>query len=410
MKKILLFTSHDLNARDYGSVLRVRNIAKMLARHGEVRVILGSRFDDVLQNASPSQAGFELAGKVKFSADWYTIPGRIRASLKSDFMDLENYQAWPNDREKLKTMMADHDLNWVHGLETANAFGIWQWPNSVLDVDDIPSSVYQLRLSQPGRFTEKLSNWRKMILWRRNEKRLRQRFDAICVCSAPDREKLDGENAFILPNGFESPEKLPARHPVTPPQIGFVGTFIYWANCEGVQWFVQKVWPRLRQRLPNVRLRLAGERGENLFRGPNIEALGWVKDMEAEMANWSLTIVPVLAGGGTRIKILEAFSRKCPAVSTSIGCYGHDIQNERELLIADNPEDFAESCLRILENPAEGARLAEDAWAKFQKQWTWEAQAGCIAEIVAKVCRTPAEANDTNTLSTWKLVPKALST
>ena len=54
MKKILLFTSHDLNARDYGSVLRVRNIARLLSRHGDVRVILGSRYWEVLQNAKPS--------------------------------------------------------------------------------------------------------------------------------------------------------------------------------------------------------------------------------------------------------------------------------------------------------------------------------------------------------------------
>ncbi|HUA65799.1 MAG TPA: glycosyltransferase family 4 protein [Alphaproteobacteria bacterium] len=410
MKKILLFTSHDLNARDYGSVLRVRNIAQLLSRHGEVRVILGSRYPEVLQKASPSQAGFDLLDKIQFWPGWYTFPGRIRATLKPRFLEMENYRATAGESARLQSMMAEHDLVWVHGLETANAFGIWQWPTTVLDIDDIPSSVYRLRVSQSKSFPDKCYNWLQMLLWRRNEKFLRQRFDAICVCSEPDRLKLGEQNVCVLPNGFESPQKPLARHPVNPPQIGFVGTFIYWANCQGVQWFIDKVWPRILQRLPHAKLRLAGERGENMFKGRNIEPLGWVRNMEEEMANWSLTIVPVLAGGGTRIKILDAFSRKCPVVSTSIGCYGYDLQNQRELLVADKPEDFADACLRILENPMEGIDLAQNAWTRFSNTWTWESQAGRVSEIIAKVCGTQGQSGEPEAIHAWKFIPKTIST
>lgn len=410
MKKILLFTSHDLNARDYGSVLRVRNIARILSRHGEVRIVLGSRYWEVLQNARSSQAGLELADKIKFHPDWYSFLGRIRATLKSDFLDMENYQAALSDRVRIKALIAEHDLVWVHGLETANAFGIWRWPTSVLDVDDIPSSVYQLRLSQPDSFFRKCVNWRKMLLWRRNERHLAHRFDAICVCSELDKAKLGREKVFVLPNGIEAPEKCPARHPVAPLQIGFVGTFVYWANCDGVQWFIQNVWPRILDRFPTARLRLAGERGENMFSGRNVEPLGWVRNMEEEMANWSLAIVPVLAGGGTRIKIIESFSRKCPVVSTSLGCYGHDVENGRQLLVADKPEDFAAACLHILQNPAEGERLAENAWASFSKNCTWDSQAGRVADILAKVCQPQAQPDERDAPPTWKLVPKTIST
>ncbi|MGH7942143.1 MAG: glycosyltransferase family 4 protein [Limisphaerales bacterium] len=410
MKKILFITGHELNALDYGSVLRARNIARILSRHGEVRVLLGSRYHDVLQKAKPSQAGFELAGTVRFWPDGYSLPGRIWAALHGGFLDMENYQARLQDRSRVQALISQHDLVWVHGLETANAFGIWQWPKSVLDVDDIPSSVYRLRLSQPGSIRGKYFNWKQMILWRRNEKRLRWRFDAICVCSEPDREKLGREKVFVLPNAFEPPAIPAPRHPATPPQIGFVGTFVYWANCEGVQWFIDKVWPLILNRFPQARLRLAGERSGNLFKGRNIEALGWVKDMQNEMANWSLAIVPVLAGGGTRIKILEAFSRKCPVVSTSVGCFGHDVENERELMVADTPEDFATRCVRLLENPSEAARLADNGWIQFSKTATWESQSGRVAEIVANVCGSQSHPNDTDAAPTWKLIPKTIST
>src|SRR5215469_14397504 len=155
MKKILLFTSHDLNARDYGSVLRVRNIAQILSRYGEVRVILGSRYPEVLKKAAPSQAGFDLIEKIRFWPDWYTFPARIRAIVKPRFLEMENYRATSADSNRLLAILAEHDLVWVHGLETANGFAIWQWPMSVLDIDDIPSDVYRLRLSHSNSFTDK---------------------------------------------------------------------------------------------------------------------------------------------------------------------------------------------------------------------------------------------------------------
>lgn len=408
MKNIVLLTSHDLNARDYGSVLRVRNVAKMLSRHGEVRVILGSRHWDVLRNASPCQAGFEMIQKIPFW-EWYSLPARIWASLKPNFADMENYRATPADSEKVKTAIEGHDLVWVHGLETANAFGIWRWPRSVLDVDDIPSGVYRLRLSQSNSLRQKCFNWLRMVLWQRSEKRLGGRFNAICVCSAPDREKLRRKGAFVLPNGFELPGTEPARNPTNPPRVGFVGTFVYWANCEGARWFIDNVWPLVRIHYPQAILRLAGERGDQLFKGPNIETLGWVRDMEAEMASWSLMIVPVLAGGGTRIKILEAFSRKCPVVSTSIGCYGYDLEHERELLVADQPKDFAAACLRLLKSPVDGSRMADSAWQRFSTEWTWTAQAGRVAEIIAEASETEKPRKAPGAES-WNFVTRTLST
>lgn len=386
MKKILYLTSHDLNAADYGAVLRARHTAQMLAQYGEVGVVLGSRHKDVLKNAFASQAGFELLHKIHFTPTQYSFLRRQRQKLDRYFIDIEGCQTAPADCLKLKSLMGEHDLTWIHGLETASRFDIWRWPATVLDVDDIPSSLYRLRLSQSKNLYDKYWNMRQMLLWRRNEKQLSERFDAICVCSKLDRGLLGGgDKVYVLPNGFDAPRQNAIRHPVNPPQIGFVGTFIYWANCDGVRWFINHVWPRILEKVPQARLRLAGERGESLFGGQNIDALGWVPDMEQEMANWSLSIVPVLAGGGTRIKILEAFSRKCPVVSTSLGAYGHDVQHERQLLISDSATGFAENCLRLLEQPAEGEWLAKNAWESFLRTGKWDNQAKCISHIVEKI-------------------------
>ena len=65
---------------------------------------------------------------------------------------------------------------------------------------------------------------------------------------------------------------------------------------------------------------------------PDVDALGYVADAASEMATWSAMIIPVRLGGGTRVKIADAFSRKCPVVSTRLGAYGYDVQTGRELI------------------------------------------------------------------------------
>ena len=386
MKKILCITSHDLNAQDYGPVLRNRHIFKRLSELGDVRIVLASRHEKVIENARRSQGGFELVDKIHLPSTRYDLVNRIRGKFNSRHLDIEGWHATDNDTKRLFTWISKHDLVWVHGLETANSFDIWRWPHSVLDVDDIASSVYRLRMSQSRTFAGRFRQYRKMVLWTRAEKFLTERFDAVCVCSPLDREKLGGsEKVFVLPNGFDAPKKLPIRPPSRPPQIGFVGTFVYWANCDGVRWFIQNVWPAVLAKFPQARLRLAGEGGQNIFKGQNIDALGWVEDMETEMGNWSLAIVPLLAGGGTRIKILEAFSRKCPVVSTAIGAFGHDVENGRDILIGNSPKEFAENCLRIIANPSEGERLADNAWKTFLENGQWDSQTKCIHGIVRKI-------------------------
>ncbi len=399
MKKILCLTSHDLNTPDYGAVLRARKIFQMLSQFGEVHVVLAGHHQSVIENAKSPQAGFELLDKVYFPPTQRSRAQRVREKLNPRFLDLGGRQAAPSDRERLQKMMAKYDLIWVHGLEVANGLGIWRWPKTVMDIDDIPSSLHRQHFSQAATLLGKYWECRQEILWRRNEKFLAERFDAICTCSELDRKALNGsEKFFVLPNGFDAPSKSPLRNPAIPPQIGFVGTFKYPPTRDGVRWFTNNAWPIILKKFPKARLRLAGDAGEKYFAGQNIDTLGWIPDMESEMANWSLAIVPVLVGGGTRIKILEAFSRKCPVISSSLGAYGHDVKNGQELLIVDLPEDFAAHCLRILNSPQEGERLAQNAWNKFLRNWTWEAQAGRIAEIVGEICGKPVHFRTSKTM------------
>ena len=84
-------------------------------------------------------------------------------------------------------------------------------------------------------------------------------------------------------------------------------------------------------------------------------------------------IVPIRFGAGTRVKIADAFSRKCPVVSTRFGAVGYEVDDGKELFLADDPADFAAACIRLLKNPEMAKSMAERAYIKFLEKWTWEA-------------------------------------
>jgi glycosyltransferase involved in cell wall biosynthesis len=101
--------------------------------------------------------------------------------------------------------------------------------------------------------------------------------------------------------------------------------------------------------------------------------MGYVSDAGSEMATWSAMIVPVRQGAGTRVKIADAFSRKCPVVSTKLGAYGYDVQSGRELLLADKPNDFAQACVSLIRERTAASAMADRAYAAFLQNWTWDA-------------------------------------
>ena len=384
MPKFLCLTSHDLDGPEYGAMLRARNVFRLLSRIGEVRVVLAN--SQVADAGKTSTVGFELAGVMPFYETGRTsFANRLRHEFDGKYLNTECQQASAADRQKLESLMAAHDLVWIHGVKIANGFGLWRWPKSVLDIDDIPSSFHRSDMASASGMVQRLKRYRQMRLWQRREKYIRERFDALCVCSPDDFKELGGgQGIFVVPNGFNPPDKLVPRQLSISPRIGFVGAFQYRPNREGVDWFVQKVWPQILQAQPSARLRLIGKGSEDCHwpEAQNIDRLGFVSNVAEEMATWSLSVVPVFVGGGTRIKIAEAFSRRCPVVSTTLGAHGYGAVDGRELLLADDPKDFSKKCLRILSDARAGEGLADHGWQRFMESWTWDSFAGRVQSTV----------------------------
>ena len=272
--------------------------------------------------------------------------------------------------------LQEFDLVWIFKLRTANMFAHWNWPGSVLDVDDLPSGVYRTASGNAQTVKERFSAWLQVIQWQRRERLLGERFDVITVCSEADKSSLAvSAPVYVVPSGFEKPPANLQRLPATPPRFGFIGLFDYAPNAEGVRWFITNCWPSIKRQLPTARLRLVGRGSEVVFKdlGEDIDGLGWVEDSDAEIATWTGMVVPLHVGGGTRVKIAEGFSRKCPIVSTRLGAFGYEVEDGHEILLADLPDDFAKACVSLVNDSEMASRIAERAYSSYLEKWTWDA-------------------------------------
>jgi glycosyltransferase involved in cell wall biosynthesis len=156
---------------------------------------------------------------------------------------------------------------------------------------------------------------------------------------------------------------------------------------EGIQWFVHEVWPIVKRALPQTQLRLVGRGSEGYLTtiGPDIVGLGWLEDPGDEIASWSAMIVPIKSGSGTRVKIADGFARRCPIVTTTFGAFGYEVENGREVMMADQAEEFAFACIKLFQDSEFGQNIAQRAHELFIKRWTWDSF-GDIVESVIQEC------------------------
>jgi len=285
-------------------------------------------------------------------------------------------------------MIDEYDVIWVHTLRVANALQIFRWPHTVIDIDDIRSQFYASVAKSEAVIFKRVLSYRRSFLWRRRERLLKERFSLISVCSENDRQYLGGGHRIhVIPNGYTLPVKVLNHAPSLPARLGFIGSFLWMPNRIGVEWFIRDVWPLIKRDAPDIKLRLIGKgSNENCpSMGPDIDGLGYVEDPTEEVATWSAMIVPVTVGGGTRVKIAEAFSRKCPIVSTTLGAFGYQVINGEDLLLADSPQDFASACVLLVNNRELGSKISENAWKKFLKNWTWDS-IGTSVSMAVREC------------------------
>lgn len=152
----------------------------------------------------------------------------------------------------------------------------------------------------------------------------------------------------------------------------FSGSLTYDANYEAMTWFLERVFPLIKEQIPHVDLLITGDHGHRpLPNARDVTLTGFVDDVKPLVAGASVSLAPILTGGGTRLKILEAMALGTPVVATEKGAEGLDVRHGEHLLVAGDAREFARAVVHLLQNPQERQRLAEDAFCLVREHYNW---------------------------------------
>lgn len=158
-------------------------------------------------------------------------------------------------------------------------------------------------------------------------------------------------------------------------RVTFLGGLHYPPNAEGVRWFAERVFRRVIAKIPDAILTVIGkqppELGEYEIPAGNLEVTGYVTDPTPYLEETAVFIVPLHAGGGMRVKILDAWTWGVPIVSTTVGAEGVQALPGKNILIADSPQEFAQAVIHLLATSGRGDALVQSGRAWVEQRYAW---------------------------------------
>lgn len=290
---------------------------------------------------------------------------------------------------------------YLSGLATAWMHGESEAPYLVLDCDEDDASAFR-RLAQLerkwGRHGRAAWLEAEAEAFRALQGQWLRRFDLLLAASTGEArllgDRVPGKGVKVVPNVIPANALRWSARRMQPDRrdIIFVGNMSYLPNIDAVMWFASRIWPRLRSAVPfPIRFVILGAGSprevSGLARSPDIVVAGGVEDVGPHYGGAALAVVPIRAGGGTRIKLLESANYGVPIVATSFGAAGTGFRSGHELLLADGERDFAEACFKLLIDRKLACRLAQQARRMALRDYDGGRRAGRFLAVIGAAGR-----------------------
>lgn len=242
--------------------------------------------------------------------------------------------------------------------------------------------IWERYASLPGNPAMRAAAFLEARRVRRYEARVAGRADLVFAAPNDGRELIAaGADARRIADtyhlGDDAHLALPElRFDDTIRKLMYVGFLGWEPNVQGLLWFIERVWPLLVLRHPDLRFDIVGKNPDQRLRDavaahPAITLTGYVADLDSVYRDSRVSVAPLLFGSGMKVKVLDAMARGIPTVTTSVGAEGIDIENGRELLVEDDPLRMADAIDALLENRDMWERLQANSRQLIRDRYTW---------------------------------------
>lgn len=381
-QSILAVTSEIPWPLDTGGHLRTFHLLRGLAHQARVRLVTPVGPGEEAARAALEQHGIALLPVPCRPRTALTEGWRIaRAALRREpyVMYRRHYRRSVRQallralqHEPADLLYLDHLDSWPYGSVAANL-------PVVLDLHNVYSTLAR-RVADERSIPASLYLRHEAALLERVERRAATGPTAVFTVSEADRlhfAALGARQAVVVPNGVDCAAfaHLPVGRLAGPPHILYLGALSWGPNIAAARTLATEILPVVRQSVPETRLCLVGKNPTDevraLARLDHVEVMGSVPNIIPYLTQATLMALPLQAGGGTRLKILEAFAAGLPVISTAIGCEGLDVRADQHLIMADQA-NFATQIVALLRDRLAGARLAAQARTLVARQYDWE--------------------------------------
>jgi len=398
MARVLFITSRLPYPPREGHQLRSWHLLRAIAEVHDVTLLSCLRRDDTPEECAPLRAVVSRLETFALPAERSRVAladALLRSALRPHPFVAEKYSQRPL-RTRVNELARETDLIHVDMLPLMHAIHEVTTP-LVLNAHNVEHLLLQQRADHESQAARRIFMHAQIPKLLRFERDACRRADHVLACSEDDARTLatlaPQTPISVVANGVDLERCQPGGSAAQPARLIFVGPMSWFPNLDGMQWFLRDVLPRILAVRPDAQLTIVGK-SSGLDVPESLRACvrlaGFVENLQTEFDGAAVCIVPLRAGSGTRLKVLEAMAFGKAIVTTSIGAQGIDLVDADEALFADDAGAFADAVLQLLSDPQRAARLGDAARAKAKARYDWHAIGRDLLAIYAGLLRTPA--------------------
>ena len=378
--KILIITPRIPYPPYRGDKLKIYNLSKVLSKTNDVQIItFYQREKDRAEIKELEKLG------IKVNLIKLKLVESFLKSIIAIFRTIPFQVAWYKSskmQQKINLLLKDEkfDVIYYHLIRTAQYLTSEKNNThlNIIDFTDAVSLYLSRMIKQEKNIVKKL--FIKSELKRINKyEKIAEKFDALFICSEIDKKFLIDkgieQDIRILNNGIDTDLFSGYQNEYERERIIFTGNMPYYANADAAIYFAKEIFPRIIKKKPEVKFYIVGQKPSFSIRqlhSNNIIVTGYVHDIKAEYLKSAVNVAPMRFGAGTLNKVIESIALGVPVVATSLAVGGLPEKLRKFIFIADDPEEFAEKVLHIINTPQIRGELLEQGKTMITNLLSWD--------------------------------------